>query len=323
MPVATLPPSVASSASLAALKENTAATLSRSQALMLRVGSTRARARLLMDTSQSLRQSAPRPVASLRRLDLWPAAGGIGPTPRSTPSEMPTAARVEESRPSAQAPELHRLVIEHLAMAERLARRLTPGGYPNEDFAQVARLALVEATRRYEPERGVPFPAYASAVIIGHLKHYLRDRCWAVRPPRRLQELWLTAGPARERLSQQLGRGPSTEELARELGVSQESLVEALEAKNGWSTDSFDQLAQDDGPAWEPAVVEARFDLIDDRSWLGPALAALPERLKRVIELRFVHELTQRQIAEEIGVSQMHVSRLLARALSELRAAAA
>jgi RNA polymerase sigma-B factor len=215
------------------------------------------------------------------------------------------------------------LVEEHLPMADRLARRMTPGGYPNEDFVQVARLALVEAARRYEPSRRVPFACYASAVITGHLKHHLRDRCWAVRPPRKLQELWLEAVPARERLSQHLGRAPTVDEMAQELGVTSGQVVEALGAQNAWSADSFERLTAVPGRAWEPVESERGFDLIEDRSWLRPALDSLPSRLQTILELRFVHEMTQSEIAQRIGVSQMHVSRLLAKALGELRAAAA
>ena len=214
------------------------------------------------------------------------------------------------------------LVEEHLGLADRIARRLTPAGQAREDFVQVARLGLVEAARRFEPGRGVPFSAYASTVITGHLKHHLRDRCWSVRPPRRLQDLWLQATATRDRLSQRLGRAPTVAELAGALEVSEVQLVEALGAQQAWSADSFERLTDAQGPAWEPAVAEAGFELVDDRSWLRPALKDLPERLQLIVELRFVHELTQSQIAERVGVSQMHVSRLLAQALAQLRDAA-
>ena len=219
-------------------------------------------------------------------------------------------------------PDIDTLVTEHLGLADRIARRLTPAGQTREDFVQVARLGLVEAARRFEPGRGVPFSAYASTVITGHLKHHLRDRCWSVRPPRRLQDLWLQATATRDRLSQGLGRAPTVAELAAALEVSESSLVEALGAQQAWSADSFERLTDAQGPAWEPAVAEAGFERVDDRSWLRPALKQLPERLQLIVEMRFVHELTQSQIAERVGVSQMHVSRLLAQALAQLRNAA-
>ena len=215
--------------------------------------------------------------------------------------------------------------MEHLELAEQLARRLAGGRQlagDVEDLAQVARLGLVHAAARYDPARGVPFPSYAAAVISGRLKHHLRDRTWAVRPPRRMQELWLHSVGARERLTTRLNRSATIGELAGELDVSKEQLLDALAAQQTRTAESLDVLAEAEDSPWEPAAIEDGYARVEDRSWLGPALAALPERLQLILRLRFEQEVTQRQIAERIGVSQMHVSRLLAQALTRLRAAA-
>lgn len=239
-----------------------------------------------------------------------PASGATRPTLSlllSGPAPEPLSRRIAA------------LVDEHLSLADSIARSMTPTGQSREDFVQVGRLALVEAARRYDPDRGVPFIGYAHAVIRGYLKHHLRDRVWAVRPPRRLQELWLEVHPARERLAQRLGRAPSVTELSLELGEDPETVHTALSVQNAWAADSIDTAVE---ARREPAVREAGFELIEDRAWLRPAMQALPDRLQLVLQLRFTQELTQQEIADRIGCSQMHVSRLLAKALSSLRAVA-
>ncbi len=215
------------------------------------------------------------------------------------------------------------LVEGHLNVADRLARRLSPRGASLDDFVQVARLALVEAAGRFQPERGVPFANYSATVIEGRLKHHLRDRCWAVRPPRPLQEMWLAAAPVTEALTQRLGRSPTVSELSEEMGVDPALLVEALDTPHAWSADSLERLQTDSPMPWEPAVVDGGFAAVEERAWLHDAIAALPKRLQYILEMRFRQDLTQREIAEKLGISQMHVSRLLARALRQLRAAAA
>jgi RNA polymerase sigma-B factor len=139
--------------------------------------------------------------------------------------------------------ERHAMVEQHIALADHIARRLCPPTVSREDFIQVARLALVQAAERFDPDRGVPFAGYAGVVVSGRLKHYLRDSCWDVRVPRSLQETWLRAGKARDTLSQRLGRSPSIAELATELGVDEEHLLASIPVGDSWTVTRFEGLA--------------------------------------------------------------------------------
>jgi len=215
------------------------------------------------------------------------------------------------------------LVEEHLGLADHIARRMRPPSVAREDFVQVARLGLVQAAHRYDPERGVPFAGYASAVVSGRLKHYLRDLCWDIRVPRALQETWLRTGPVRETLTQKLGRAPTVAELAAEMGVDEEHLLEAMPVGDAWTVTRFEGMGvvAEEG-AWEPKDARDFYAAADDRMWLRSALTTLPERLQWILQMYYVEELPQRVIAEQIGVSQMQVSRLLARSLVLLRSQA-
>ena len=223
--------------------------------------------------------------------------------------------------PATQA-ERHRLVEEHVALADHIARRLCPPTVSREDFIQVARLALVQAADRFDPSRGVPFAGYAGVVVSGRLKHYLRDSCWDVRVPRSLQETWLRAGKARDALSQRLGRSPSVAELAAELGVDEEHLLASMPVGESWTVTRFESLAPDGEAAWEPTDSGDAYTAVDDHLWLRSAIPTLPDRLRDIVRMYYVEEVPQRVIAERIGVSQMQVSRLLAKAISMLRAQA-
>jgi RNA polymerase sigma-B factor len=197
---------------------------------------------------------------------------------------------------------------------------MAPASVPLEDFIQAARLALVQAAQRYDPLRFVPFAGYASVVVTGRLKHYLRDACWDVRVPRGLQETWLRAGKARESLTQRLGRAPTVAELAAELEVEEEHLLASMPVGDAWTVTRFEGIGVvDDGEAWEPPDRSDPFAAIDDRLWLRNALARLPERLQTIVQMYYVEEVPQRVIAERMGVSQMQISRLLARAIDLLR----
>ena len=218
--------------------------------------------------------------------------------------------------------ERHAMVEQHIALADHIARRLCPPTVSREDFIQVARLALVQAAERFDPSRGVPFAGYAGVVVSGRLKHYLRDSCWDVRVPRSLQETWLRAGKARDALSQRLGRSPSIAELATELGVDEEHLLASIPVGDSWTVTRFEGLAPEGEGAWEPTDRGDAYAAVDDRLWLRSAIPTLPDRLRDIVRMYYVEEVPQRVIAERIGVSQMQVSRLLAKAIAMLRAQA-
>ncbi|MBM7790661.1 RNA polymerase sigma factor SigF [Tenggerimyces flavus] len=215
------------------------------------------------------------------------------------------------------------LVELHLALVEHLARRFRNRGEPLDDLVQVATIGLIKSVDRFDTERGVEFSTYATPTIVGELKRHFRDKGWAIRVPRRLQELRLSLTAASGDLTQELGRSPTVSELAAKLGVSDDDVLEGLESANAYSTLSLD--APDQGQDDAPAVVESlgvddeALEGVEYRESLRPLLERLPEREKRILLLRFFRGLTQSEIAAEIGISQMHVSRLLARTLTQLR----
>ena len=215
------------------------------------------------------------------------------------------------------------LVQAHLPLVEYLARRFAGRGEPLDDLIQVATIGLIKAIDRFEPDRGVEFSTYATPTIAGEIKRHFRDKGWAVRVPRRLQELKIALTRATADLVQVHGRAPTVAELAQHLGLSEEEVLEGLESAHAYSTVSLDAPDSDD--AGGPAVADS-LGMVDDalegveyRESLKPLLEALPPREKRILVLRFFGGLTQSQIASELGISQMHVSRLLARTLAQLR----
>jgi RNA polymerase sigma-B factor len=215
------------------------------------------------------------------------------------------------------------LVHEHLALVEYLARRFTGRGEPLDDLVQVATIGLMKAIDRFDTERGVEFSTYATPTIVGEIKRHFRDKGWAVRVPRRLQELKLALTRATADLSQSLGRSPTVAELASHLALSEEEVLEGLESAHAYSTVSLDATEGDEEGAAAVAdtlgTIDAALEGVEHRASLKPLLEALPPREKRILLLRFFGGLTQSQIAAELGISQMHVSRLLARTLAQLR----
>src|SRR5690606_13382870 len=211
----------------------------------------------------------------------------------------------------------------HLPLVEHLARRFRNRGEPLDDLIQVGTIGLIKSVDRFDSTRGVEFSTYATPTIVGELKRHFRDRGWAIRVPRRLQELRLSLASATGDLTQELGRAPTVAELAAKLGLPKEEVLEGLESANAYSTLSLD--APDQGHDDAPAVVDSlgsedeALEGVEYREALRPLLAQLPEREKRILLLRFFSGMTQSQIAEEVGISQMHVSRLLARTLAQLR----
>jgi RNA polymerase sigma-B factor len=216
-----------------------------------------------------------------------------------------------------------RLVRMHLPLVEHLARRFRNRGEPLDDLTQVATIGLIKSVDRFDPQRGVEFSTYATPTIIGEIKRHFRDKGWAVRVPRRLQELRLSLTAATSELSQRNGRSPTVGELAVHLGISDEEVLEGLESANAYSTLSLDvpESGDDESPAVADSLgsEDEALEGVEYRESLKPLLEQLPAREKRILLLRFFGNMTQSQIAEEIGISQMHVSRLLARTLTQLR----
>jgi RNA polymerase sigma-B factor len=269
------------------------------------------------------------------------ASGDAGTIEGSTPASKPSAGseRVQVERARAREMFLQlsvlpaddparravrdELVEMHLPLVEYLARRFRNRGEPLDDLVQVATIGLIKSVDRFDLERGVEFSTYATPTVVGEIKRHFRDKGWAIRVPRRLQELKLSLTKATSELSQKLGRSPTVAELAKHLDTTEEEVLEGLESANAYSAVSLD--APDGGEDDSPAVADS-LGITDDalegveyRESLKPLLEQLPPREKRILLLRFFGNMTQSQIATELGISQMHVSRLLARTLAQLR----
>jgi RNA polymerase sigma-B factor len=218
----------------------------------------------------------------------------------------------------------NRLVESHLHLAHSIATRYAQSGVPFDDIAQVAAVAVVEAVDRFEPDRGVPFSSFAVPTVSGAVKRHFRDHRWVVRTPRRVKERYLEIRAARELLTQRLRRMPTVADLAAHLGYDETEVLNALQAVGGRRPVSLDApLARIAG---SEETLGSRLGSCDDsyewveyRESLRPLLVALPGREARVVTMRFFENMTQTQIAVDLGCSQMHVSRLLRRALARLR----
>ncbi|MPZ63377.1 MAG: SigB/SigF/SigG family RNA polymerase sigma factor [Propionibacteriales bacterium] len=215
------------------------------------------------------------------------------------------------------------IVRLHLPLVDHLARRFRNRGEPLDDLVQVGTIGLIKSVDRFELTRGVEFSTYATPTVIGEIKRYFRDKGWAVRVPRRLQELRLSLASASADLTQELGRSPTVGELAERLELNQDAVLEGLESANAYNTLSLD--APDNGESERQTMVESlaaddeALEGVEYRESLKPLLTALAPREKLILMLRFFHGMTQSQIAQEVGISQMHVSRILSRTLAQLR----
>jgi RNA polymerase sigma-B factor len=224
-------------------------------------------------------------------------------------------------------PERHairdQLVETHLPLVEYLARRFRNRGELHDDLVQVATIGLIKSVDRFDIERGVEFSTYATPTIVGEIKRHFRDKGWAIRVPRRLQELKLSLAKATGELSQRNGRSPTVAELAVFLEMSEDDILEGLESANAYSTVSLDTPESGDSDSLAVAdtlgVIDESLEGVEYRESLKPLLDQLPPREKRILLLRFFGNMTQSQIATDLGISQMHVSRLLARTLAQLR----
>ncbi|MGW6536949.1 SigB/SigF/SigG family RNA polymerase sigma factor [Streptomyces sp. NPDC055051] len=219
------------------------------------------------------------------------------------------------------------LVELNVSLVKFGARRFRGRPEPAEDIVQVGTIGLIKAIDRFDPERGVEFSAFALPTIVGEMKRFFRDTGWAVRVPRRLQELRIDMAKASDALEQRDGRRPGREELAERLHLTVEEVAEGQLASNGYTAHSLDAPVGEDDSERAPrgvtgrrtAVEEPAYELIDDLDSLRPLLEGLDARDRLILSLRFGQELTQAEIGRRVGLSQMHVSRLLARILGELR----
>jgi RNA polymerase sigma-B factor len=248
-----------------------------------------------------------------RRAHVRPACIG------ATEAELFTRARGGEAAAREQ------LVCRFLPIARSLAGRYRHAGEPLDDLVQVASVALVKALARFDHDRGVAFPSYAVPTIVGELKRHLRDTRWAAYVPQRMRERVLEVDRAAEALRRSLGRSATVQELAHEVGIEAAEVADALRAATAYDALSLDSPAYGDraepGPSFADSLgfEEERYDVVEDAVTLEAGLRALPPRQRAILRLRFHEDLTQAEIAERLGMSQMHVSRLLRQALDRLR----
>ena len=216
------------------------------------------------------------------------------------------------------------LIELNLPLVRYAAARFRSRNEPMEDIVQVGTIGLIKAIDRFDCERGVEFPTFAMPTVVGEIKRFFRDTSWSVRVPRRIQELRLDLAKAGDELAQKLDRAPTVAELAERLDLSREEVVEGMAASNAYTASSLDSPApEDDGGEGSLAdrlgYEDTALEGVEYRESLKPLLAKLPPRERRIIMLRFFANMTQSQIGEEVGISQMHVSRLLSRTLVRLR----
>jgi RNA polymerase sigma-B factor len=216
------------------------------------------------------------------------------------------------------------LIEQYMSLVRSLARRYSYRGEQLEDLVQIGAIGLIKAIDRFDLNRGVELTTYATPNIIGEIKRHFRDKGWSVRVPRGLQELNVQLSRLVEQLTVQLGRSPTITELAKGAGVEEEEVLEALESGRAYSSLSLSSGGgQEDGEELDPlesiGTEEHQYDVSEDRAVLAPGFRVLDERERKILHLRFFEGLTQSQIAQQVGISQMHVSRLIRRSLEKIR----
>jgi RNA polymerase sigma-B factor len=211
------------------------------------------------------------------------------------------------------------LVLNHVGLARSLARRFAHHGESADDLEQVALLALVKASRRFDPSLNFTFATFATSCIQGELKRHFRDKTWSMRVPRPVQELYLAVKTARDELGHQLKATPSVREIAQHLGVSEDAVLEAMEAGDAYWPDSLDSGCADDDAGTDVPVMEGGYEQALEVHQVRALLPRLDERERLVIDRIYIEQRTQRAVAEQIGVSQMQISRVLHGAITKLR----
>jgi RNA polymerase sigma-B factor len=214
----------------------------------------------------------------------------------------------------------NQLVEAHMGLAAHIARRFALGR-TDEDLRQVAMIGLVKSVERFDPERGVAFATFAGRTIEGELKRHFRDGTWSVRVPRRAKELHLAVRKATDEVGQKLGRAPTVDEIAAHLDIDRDDVIAGLAASAAQRSGSLDSRDDDDAMDRNAALAtdDHRFELAEHREVVAELLARLPDRERRIVELRFFEGCSQSDIADTVGISQMHVSRLLRRSFEQMR----
>ena len=259
-------------------------------------------------------------VRAQRTAEIFSELAALGTTPDTT-----AASPMTDPDSPRRAALLDEVVLLNIGVADAVAMRYAARGVSSDDLVQVARLALVRAVHGFDLSRDCDFLAYAVPSITGAVKRHFRDAAWTVRPPRRVQEAQLQLNTARPAMQQRLGREPPVPEIAGYLGLDEETVIEALAADSCFTPDSLDRPVDDGEGGLELSgcigSTDPGFALCEQRTVLGPLIKALPDRDRTVLELRFVEGLTQREVGQRIGVTQMQVSRILARILGQMRVA--
>ncbi|HEX8518040.1 MAG TPA: RNA polymerase sigma factor SigF [Pseudonocardia sp.] len=215
----------------------------------------------------------------------------------------------------------NKLVTGYLPVVQHIARRFAGRGEPVDDLEQAGTVGLLNAVDRFEPDRGIDFLSYAVPTITGEVRRHFRDRTWSMRVPRRLKDLQSSINGAVGPLSQELGRAPRPSEIAARLGLTTEEVVEGLDAQQAYRSTSLDELVAGADTTLTDTLgqADAELDKVEYRQTLAPLLDELPDRERTILVLRFFGNMTQTQIADRVGISQMHVSRLLAQTVASLR----
>ena len=212
------------------------------------------------------------------------------------------------------------LIERHLPLVTFMARKFADRGEPLDDLIQVGTIGLIKAIDRFEISKGFEFSTFATPTIVGEIKRHFRDKTWAVRVPRRLQELGASVTKATTELTQKLDRSPTPKEIAKHLGITVDDVAEALESNAAYSTVSLDVTSQTSTSIGETfGALDEALEGVEYRESLKPLLSQLDDREKRILQMRFFDNLSQSQIATELGISQMHVSRILNKVLTHLR----
>ena len=243
-------------------------------------------------------------------------------TERSGPPDKAEMRELFRQLHESGSPDIRQELVEaHLGLVQYLARRFAGRGEALDDLIQVGTIGLLKAVDRFDPDRQVEFSTYATPTIVGELKRHFRDKGWAVRVPRRLQELTMQVSKTVSRLSQEMGRSPTVAEIGEATGATEEEVLEAMDSAQAYTLISLDAPSSEEGGTAYDQLGEEddMLDTLEYRASLAPLLDALPVRERTMLYLRFFKGLTQSQIAERLGISQMHVSRLLAKTLATLR----
>jgi RNA polymerase sigma-B factor len=267
----------------------------------------------------------------LETIDHRPGNGNSAPAYPAGPEDRAARARedrrlLERYHGDGDRAARDALVERFLPLARQLARRYQRGGEPLDDLIQVASLGLLKAIDRFDPSRDTAFSSFAVPTILGELKRHFRDRGWSVRVPRDLQEMSVRVDRVTEEMSRELGRAPTPSEIAENIGASTEQVLEAREAAGAYRAISLDRPRDDDedsdGMTESMGAEDPGFGLAEDAATVERLMGVLSEREREVLRLRFAEDLTQSEIGHRVGVSQMHVSRLIRQAVARLREAA-